>query len=378
MHTCWVEVNLSAICHNFRQVRAFVGENVQIIAIVKADAYGHGAAAVAQALADCGANTFGVTRLEEALTLRDAGVTAPILLLAPPLPEQAEECVQCDLTATVDDAATAQELSAAAQRRGKTVKVHLKVDIGMGRIGVAPEQALSIAAELSALPGIVVEGIYTHFANAMDKDFSATERQFEQFRQTLSQLRQRSMLPPLAHCANSSALLRQPPMHLNAVRPGTVLFGQYPSSHIPRVLDLRDTFAVKCRVVSVRRLPKGAPVGYGSEWRAPRDSLIATLPIGFADGFGADIAARTETLRGGIQQGARQALIALGKLPSPRSVILRGQRAPVVGRIGMQMCSVDVTHIPNVAVGDEATVPVRRTLVSASLPRVYETTDEHG
>jgi alanine racemase len=370
-HSCWVEVNLDAICHNFRQVRAFVGENVQIIAIVKADAYGHGAAAVAKTLVDGGANTLGVTRLEEALTLREAGVTAPILLLAPPLPEHAEECVQHDLTATVEDAATAQALSAAAGRRGKTAKVHLKVDTGMGRLGVAPEQALSMATELNALPSIVLEGIYTHFANAMDKDFSATERQFERFQQALNQLRQRSMLPPMAHCANSAALLRQPPMHLNAVRPGTVLFGQYPSPHVPRVLNLRDTFAVKCRVVSVRRLLKGASVGYGSEWRAPRDSLIATLPVGFADGFGVDIAARTETLREAIQQGARRSLIALGKLPSPRSVTLRGQRAPVVGRIGMQMCSVEVTHIPGVAVGDEATVPMRRTLVSARLPRIY-------
>ncbi|MCS6859296.1 MAG: alanine racemase [Abditibacteriales bacterium] len=371
IHTCWVEINLAAICHNFRQVRAFVGDEVQIVAIVKADAYGHGAPAVAKALADGGANYFGVTRLEEALTLREAGITAPILLLAPPLPEQARACVQHDLTATVDDAATAQALSAAAQRRGKTVKVHLKVDSGMGRLGVAPEQVLTVATELNALPGIVVEGIFTHFANALDKDFSTTERQFERFQQTLSQLRQRSLLPPIAHCANSAALLRQPQMHLNAVRPGTVLFGQYPSPHLPRSLDLRDPFAVKCRVVSVRRLRKGATVGYGSEWRAPRDSLIATLPIGFADGFGVDIAARTETLRGAIQQSARQSLIALGRLPSPRFVILRGQRAPVVGRIGMQMCSVDVSHIPHVAVGDVATVPVRRTLVSARLPRVY-------
>ncbi len=382
MHSCWVEINHSALRHNIQAVRHLVGDHISVIAVVKANAYGHGAVEASRIFADEGAQMLAVTRLDEARPLRAAGIETPILLLAPALHGECDEVVEQGLTACVSDLRDARNLSDAVTRQQRTVQVQLKINTGMGRLGVEPEVAIETAKQIQELPGLELTGAYTHFASAGERDTGLVLAQYGRF-QPLVQLISRAtgLNPQNFHCANSAALIRFPSMRLSCVRPGTILYGQFPSPMAEEAaqdqgLKLRDGFAVKARIIAVKNLRRGQTLGYGPEWKATRPTKIATLAIGWADGLSMEPHARTASyaeVKRAAQVTAKRAAQWYGMRgeDAARKVRLNGQSASIIGRIAMQQCSIDITHLPDAQIGDAVTVSMRRLSAGAHLPRVY-------
>ena len=332
----WAEISLPNLEHNYRALRAMLPAGCRFLGVVKANAYGHGAVPVAKKLEALGAEYLAVACLEEAKELREAGICAPILLLGYTPPECAAELLRHELTQTVYDLETARALSDAALAAGKRLRVHIKADTGMSRLGwlcggEGLEDAAASIAAVCALPGLEAEGIYTHFANA-DADEAYTMLQFTRFLELLDRLEGRGLTFQIRHCAASAAVLKYPCTHLDMVRPGVALYGHYPDPSCEG-LDgpgLRPVMTLKTRVASVKRVPAGTPVSYGCTHVLERDTRLAALTIGYADG--------------------------LPRLCSDRlEVWLGGRRVPVVGRICMDMCMVDATGL-DVRPGDEAEV----------------------
>lgn len=361
LDSAWIEVSRAALRHNFGAVQALAGPGVQPIAVVKANAFGHGAGETARTFQKAGADFFAVTTPAEALELREAGIAGRILVFLPPLPSQADALLAAGCDLTVCDGGTVSAAADAARRLGLTAFVQLKVDTGMGRLGVLPGDALAVARQIADTPALRFAGIYTHFARALEKDEAATKKQFAVFQKVLAELERNKIKPGLRHCANSAALVRFPEMRLDAVRPGTILYGQYPSAAVPRTLQLEDTWRMQARIISIRDFPAGSAIGYGGEFVTRRQTKIAVLPVGYADGFTAAPQSASKGLR-----GLRQLFH-----PAPVTVTVRGSRASVVGRVAMQTCLVDVTDIPGIAAGDLAGVPARRLMASARLPRIF-------
>lgn len=365
-YAAWVEVKSSALEHNVRQVRELVSDSVRIMAVVKADAYGHGAVESSRVLLSAGANVLAVTRLEEALELRRGGIDSPTLVFNSTLPEFAKDTVEAHLEQTVCTFELAEALSRAAKDQGKVARVHVKIDTGMGRLGILHQDAVEFVRLLTQLPNIQIAGIYTHFATALERDLSATRDQLRRFLQAVEAIRCAGLPTGLIHAANSAAMIRLPESRLDMVRPGTVLYGQYPSRFVPRDLDLEETWRLKTRISFLKRLPKGFPVGYGAEHITRRESVIAVLPVGYADGL--TMAPESVIRR---QMSLLRRFVGRIRREPGFSVTIRGKKAPVVGRIAMQMCSVDVTDVPGVEIGDEVTVPARRIATSPRIPRIY-------
>lgn len=379
MPNCWVEIELHAIKQNFRALQTLIGKETDMIAVLKADAYGHGAVEVAHALTEAGAKYLAVTRPEEALPLREAGIGLPILLLAPALPDEVELLISHRLTATLSCYDDARRLARAAAKQEAPVLAQLKIDTGMGRFGVPPSETLKIAQKIAALPELRLESAWTHFATAAGDEAQTAEllQQFAQFQPLVEQLAHALKIPlSQFHCANSAAALRFPEMRLGRVRIGTLLYGQFPSRLAATAgrslgLQLENTYQAKTRVLAIKELASGQSVGYGSEWKARTPTRIATIGIGFADGFAVEPQTRSASFPQIIRQTLRQTAELAGRKSSSgtRTVSIGNQTAPVTGRIAMQSCAVDITHLKNVQVGDEVTVSLRRT--SAKLPRIY-------
>ena len=332
----WTEIDLSNLEHNYRALRAMLPQGCRFLGVVKADAYGHGAVQVARRLETLGAEYLAVACLDEALELRQARITTPILILGYTPTEWAEALLDNGITQTVYDVEMARALSDAAAAAGKTLKIHVKADTGMSRLGwLCGGENLSAAvetmAQVCALPGLEAEGIYTHFANA-DGDEDYTMLQFTRFLDLLEALKERGITFAIRHCAASAAALKFPCTHLDMVRPGIALYGHYPDPSCEG-LDgpgLRPVMTLKTRVASVKTVPAGTPVSYGCTHVLDRETKLAALTIGYADG--------------------------LPRLCSDRlEVLIGGQRAPIVGRICMDMCMADVTGL-DVAPGDEVEV----------------------
>jgi len=323
----WAEIDLGAVRDNVRALRRLLREGTRLLAVVKADAYGHGAVAVAHAALDAGAAMLGVATIDEGIELRAAGIRAPILLLGYTPPEEAETVVAHDLAATVFQPETARALSAAGVRAGRAARVHLKIDTGMGRIGVAPSDALALARELSALGSVVLEGCCTHFATADELDLRPARAQLNTFLTVLRHLEDAGVPPGIRHAANSAAVLALPEAHLDMVRPGIALYGVPPAPHLVERVSLRPVMRLRARVSYVKRVQAGTPIGYGHEYRTERAATIATIPVGYGDGY--------PRLAGGRSR------VALGS-----------RRLPVAGRVSMDQCTIDADDAA-VRVGDE-------------------------
>ncbi|OGC11460.1 alanine racemase [candidate division WOR-1 bacterium RIFOXYA12_FULL_52_29] len=318
------EINLAAIKNNIGEIRKKLSPAVKFMAVVKANAYGHGAVAVARAAGEAGADYLGVANLKEALELREAGILSPILILTESPTSVADEIIQHDLTQTIYSFAEAKALSEEAQKRKCRVKVHVKIDTGMGRVGVAPSEAIAFIAKVSSLPGLTIEGLFTHFAKAEDPEDKFTEEQFSRFKQ----LADRAPNIPIKHSANSAAALFHPSTHLDMVRIGLMMYGLYPLGNSRRLIALEPALSFKTRVVYLKRVPAGTPLSYGSTYLTREATNIATLPVGYADGFSR-------------------------RLSNRGHVLIRGKRFPIVGRVSMDMSLVNVGSA-NVEVGDEA------------------------
>lgn len=320
-------IDLHALGHNFQEVRRRA-QGRKVLAVVKAQAYGHGAIRVSKHLLGLGADTLGVALVEEGGELREAGIDAPILVMGAVVPGQAETLVALRLTPVVFTTATARALSAAARIRQTQIPVHVKIDTGMGRVGVAPETAPAFIEELMGLEGLVVQGLMTHFADAdlQDKQFAAM--QISRFEALLKELDARRITIPLRHAANSAAVLDYQQALFTMVRPGLMLYGYDPLEGKSAGTDLRPVLSLVTRIVFLKKVPAGIPISYGRTFVTKRESLIATVPIGYADGYSRGLSNKGDAL-------------------------VRGVRAPVAGRVCMDMCMLDVTDVPGVREGDE-------------------------
>ena len=361
----WIEVSEPGLAQNLLAVRGLLSPGTRLMAVVKANCYGHGPEA-AVILARAGIDMMGVTHLREAQQIRQQGVKADILVFSPLLAEQAPEAMEAGFTLTAASREDLQILSALGHKAGRRIPVHLKVDTGMGRLGVLPGETPAFAQFADGLPGIDVRGIYTHFPAATDENLTDTRLQLDEFTGLLSRLDRLGCRPPIAHCANSAATLRIPEAHLDMVRVGTLLYGQFPAPFLAGKLQLAATWRLMTRIVHVKDVPAGWAVGYGSEQRLSRATRIGVIPVGYADGFGVEVAARS---RSTFSDRARSILKALNG-PTGRHVLLETRQAPVLGRISMQLTTIDLTEFPDAEIGTLVEVPCRRVTSSPLLPRV--------
>ena len=366
----WIEINRAALRHNYDAIGTLIGD-AKMICVVKANAYGCGAPQCARVFADAGAQMLAVTRVDEALELRENNIETPILTLAPALPDEYESAICGEITLAIGSLEEAMQLSEIAIKLGQTARVQLKVNTGMNRFGCLPESVAEIVGRGRKLAFIEFSGVFTHLANAAAPDEAATRAQWEQWQDATCGLTDLDL-----HVANSSALVRFPEMRLNSVRPGTLLYGQFPDSFIGKIgaqqgLKLRDPWTAKTRVMSLQTVSKGQSFGYGSEWTATRDSKLAILGLGWADGLTMEPRARVESPLDAAKAGMKRAAQMKKNPHSGRIVKIGDQQFPLIGRIAMQTCAIDITHAPDVAVGAEVVVPMRRLAARQGLARIY-------
>ena len=322
-HSCWAEVDLDAIAGNVEVVRRHT--DTPVMAVVKANAYGHGAVPVARAALAGGATWLGVARIEEALTLRGAGLGAPILLFGWTPPGRVADAVAHDVALTVWSTEQIDGAAAAAASAGRAARLHLKVDTGMSRLGVAPEGARALAEYARGRSSIELEGVFTHFASADDPSSPSAGEQLRLFRETLASMD--ALRPPIVHAANSAAALRLPEARFDLIRLGIAMYGLSPGTGVSLLPSMRPAMAWKTALAQVRDLPPGTGISYGHTYTTTRTERIGTLPVGYADGW---------------------------RRVEGNEVLVRGRRVPVVGRVCMDQCMVQLDAVADAVPGDEA------------------------
>ena len=321
------EIDLDAIRHNLKEIRRRINPASKLCVVVKANAYGHGALEVSNVAVECGADFLAVATVGEGLELRRAGFDLPILILGLVPKDTLGVVVAADLTQSVVDFETAEKISDAAGRLEKISKIHLKIETGMGRIGVAPDEAVALAEKISRLPNVELEGIFSHFADADSLDRTFTNRQIKIFSDVAKKIRAAGVEIKIFHIAESAAVLDISEAHFDMVRSGIINYGLYPSADVRRTIELKPAMKLVARVAFLKKISAGVSIGYGREFVAARDSLIATLPLGYADGY----------IRAYKNFHAE----------------VRGQLAPIAGRVCMDQTMIDVTDVEGVRVGDE-------------------------
>jgi len=329
----WAEINLDSLRHNIEAIREIVPSESMMMAVVKANAYGHGAVECSRVFIENGADSLAVATLSEAIELRRAGITAPVLILGYTSPEQAGDILRWSVTPTVYTVEYAETLSLAADELEVTSDIHIKVDTGLGRIGFQPiEASLAAIGEINQLPNINIEGIFTHFALADSRDKSYTVKQFNAFKSFLDVLTERGIIIPIKHASNSAAIMDLPEYSLNMVRPGCILYGVYPSGESPRDrLVLKPAMAFKTRITHVKMVPQGTGISYGLTYTTDCERIIGSLSVGYADGYSRALSNKAE--------------VGVG-----------GARAPVIGRVCMDQTMVDLTGLKNPIRGSTVTL----------------------
>ncbi len=327
-HPTYVEIDIDAFSHNMSQIRSKVGNETKILAMLKADAYGHGLVKLTEEALKNGADMIGVGSVEEGVELREKGIFSPVLVMVGIFEDNVERVVSCNLSVVIYSYQIAEALSNTA--REKDVSVHIKVDTGMGRIGITPDEVVPFFRKIAGLKNISIQGILTHLAVAYEKDNRFTDNQISIFKEIVNRLSVEGFHIPLVHCFNSAAIINYQASHFNfnMVRPGIILYGSFPSYDLKGGLDLKPVMTWKTRIAQLKSVPRGRSLSYGRTYFAPRDSIIATMPIGYADGYSRFLSNRVK-------------------------VIVKGKKVPQVGRICMDMCMIDVTDVPDIKVGDE-------------------------
>ena len=330
----YAAVNLDAVLYNLENMKKNISENTKIIAVLKADGYGHGAVPIAREIQSL-PYIWGiaVATVEEGMELRNAGIQKPILILGYTYEEDYDTIVREDFRPAVFKKSMAQKLSQAAVKAGKPVNIHIKIDTGMTRIGYRdPQRDVPEILEISRLPGIRIEGLFTHFARADETDSAPAYRQLEKYGEFLKKLETAGLSIPLKHCSNSAGIIRIPEANLDAVRAGVILYGMYPSDEVEKEpVPLKPAMEIKSHIAYIKTVEPGTQVSYGGTYTTQRPTRIATIPVGYADGY-----ARGLSNRG--------------------SVLIHGRRAPILGRVCMDQFMVDVTEIPEAKELDEATL----------------------
>jgi len=352
-----------------------LSENTRLIAVVKANAYGHGAEETARILCQNGVDFFAVSFFHEAIQLRQAGINADILVFSPVISEEEViESVKNCLTLTITSDNDRDILERVITNYNGQLRVHLKIDTGLGRFGLNEEEAVSVCQRLSPNQQFCIEGIYTHAAEATSSGYTA--KQFTKFMQVVNRLEQEGFIIPIKHMANSAVFLISPHMYLNAVRIGTLLSGQHPVGKFPTILNLKDPYKFKSRIISLRTLEKGSFLGYYRTFKLKRVSQIAVIPVGFNDGLAVEVSNKPV---GFIDMLKKVAKIILGYFNISRFniyVTIQGESFPVRGKVFMQMALLEIPPGVDIKIGDEVEVPVRKTLASPNIIRKYVRKDE--
>ncbi len=333
LNRVYLRIDLDQICSNVQEIIKKVGKDTKVMPVVKADAYGHGAIEVTKALSEIGTYGFAVATVGEALALRRAGITKPILILDFVFPNQFETIIRNDIMLTVFQYGIAKSLNEAAEMMGTTAHIHLKIDTGMGRIGYIPnDESVEEIRKIAQLPNIEIDGIFTHFACADMADKTSMNGQLEQFKAFVKKIEALGINIPIKHVCNSAAIIDMQDDFLNMVRSGIITYGLYPSDEVnKKSLSVKPAMELHSVVINVKTIQKGDTVSYGSTYVADKPTVIATIPVGYADGY------------------PRQ-------LSNKGSVLIHGKRAKIVGRVCMDQFMVDVTDIPYVSIGDNVTL----------------------
>ncbi|MBQ3465411.1 MAG: alanine racemase [Firmicutes bacterium] len=335
MRAAWAEINLTNLDFNIKQIKNKVGRDVKITGIIKADGYGHGSVKCASVLKANGIDSFGVATLSEAIKLRKAGYTEEQILILGLTPEPyADILAEYDLTPVICGYSNAEAVNNAARRAGKTIECYIAVDTGMGRIGYNPEDPASIEdiKMITTLQHIKLVGLFSHFATADAADKNYAHMQENRYSGFYKALLKEDIVLPMRALSNSAAIMEIPTAHFNQVRPGIILYGLYPSDEVDRsAFEIRPVMSVKANIVQLKKVPAGTSISYGRKWTAQKDSIIATIPLGYADGYPRPYSSKAE-------------------------VIVNGVMAPITGNICMDQCMIDVTNVPYVRVGDEVTI----------------------
>lgn len=341
----WAEIDLKAIAHNIRELRRIADPDSRLMAVVKANGYGHGSVEVARCVLNNGAKVLGVARIDEAMILRNAGIDAPILIFGYTPPPFYKEILKFDLTQTVYSLQTAESLSVFAVSNNKKIKVHIKIDTGMGRLGILPDclrdyrengiragLALREVESIVRLTGLEPEGIFTHFSMADSSDKSFSRRQFEIFMEFISSLKKKGIEFDVRHAANSAGIIDMPETHLDMVRAGIAIYGLYPSEEVKKdKASLKPAMTVKSMIIHLKDVPAGFKVSYGATYETKKPTTIATVPVGYADGYSRFLSSRGH-------------------------MIVCGERAPIAGRVCMDLTMLDVGNISGVKKGNEVVV----------------------
>ncbi|WP_019498813.1 alanine racemase [Pseudanabaena sp. PCC 6802] len=340
-HRAWVEIDLSAIKHNVSQLKRLLSPQTELMAIVKADAYGHGAIGVSQAALQAGASWLGVATIPEGIQLRNAGITAPILILgATNSADEVRAIAEYRLQPTICTPKQALIFHEILQEIGSRIAVHLKIDTGMSRLGTDWRSATEFVQLVTSLPELEVESVYSHLATADDLDRTILNQQKQRFTTVIKALQDVSIYPRRLHLANTAGMLTDPDLHYDIVRPGLGIYGLYPAPHLKDEIELRPAMQVKARITQVKEIDAGSGVSYGYSFIAPTDMKVATVAIGYADGVPRGLSDRIK-------------------------VVVHGQTVAQVGTITMDQCLIDVTHVPEVAVGDPVTILGKEDLTTA-------------
>ncbi len=366
----WIEIDVLAIKNNLQVIQAELDERVRLIAVLKANAYGHGAIEVARILYQNGVDFFAVSYLKEALEIRQAGIRSSIMLFSPVIEEsQVKEAIENRITLTITSAYDSQLIDKMSRQLKSSVNVHLKVDTGLGRFGIDENELLDICAALKENPYIYIEGIFTHMAEASDEKY--TLKQFARFQEVLTALEANNIKIPVKHCANSTVFLKYPFMHLDAVRIGTLLSGQFPVGKMPQPFTLIDPFAFKTKVIALRSLPKTSFLGYFRTYRLKQEAKVAVIPVGFSDGLVLEVANPPTNFIDLMKILARSLLKYFNYPRFNLKVKIKGHFYPIRGKVFMQMALIELPVHSDVGIGDIVEVPIRKTLAAQGIKRWY-------
>ena len=334
----WAEINLDAIGHNVREIRKKLCKGVRLLAVVKADGYGHGAYQTAVTALKNGAEFLAVAFVDEAIELRRKGIDAPILILGNSTDDAIDEIVDANITATVSDITFARKLSEAAVKRGKTARIHIKIDTGMSRIGFLADNDANRSCscdeilKIAKLPNLEIEGMFTHFASSDEPDGGYTQMQYDRFMSINEELEKNGLHIPIKHACNSAGIVRFPHMQLDMVRAGIIIYGMYPSRNFDKALiDLIPAMTFKSRITQIKDYDKGTCLSYGMTHTLEEKSRIATVSVGYADGYRRNLSGKAK-------------------------IFVNGKDVEQLGRICMDQCMIDVTKVNNINVGDEVTL----------------------
>jgi alanine racemase len=326
----WLEIDLDAAKYNIDRIRGVVPPGVRMLLVVKADAYGHGAVQVSELAEECGVDMLGVATLDEGRELRKAGIKLPILILSPVLPQELEGVLESECAVTASSYDFAESASKLAVRKGVACRLHVEIDTGMGRAGISLDRAVATISKLSELPGITLEGIFTHFP-ASDSDLDFTKDQIRAFTDVVETLERGGIAFRYVHCANSAAVLNFPSSHFNLIRPGLLVYGHTPSIVLKDRIDLLPVMSFKARLVLVREMPAGSSISYGRTYIAAKPITMGVVPVGYGHGLS-------------------------HRLSNKGEFLFRGKRVPVIGRVTMDMTMLDLTGFAGAAVGEEVVI----------------------